>query len=478
MLGPMRGHEAAVRAAPPERRRILVADDEQEMRWTLCTLLRTHGLEPLEAADGASALRLMEEGGPDCVLLDVRMPGMGGLEVLRRARRFDRATPIIVITGFGSVDSAVEAMKNGACHYITKPFEHAKLMAAIREVLRASNGGTEEPVAAEARPGASTLREAMGPSKEVSRIIRQVAQVAPTNFSVVIAGETGSGKELVARAIHAESGRRRGPFVAVDCGSIPPTLFESEVFGWEKGAFTGADRSRPGLFELACGGTLFFDEVSNLPGVVQPKLLRALQERQIWRVGGREGIRADVRLVCATNSDLAGLVQRQRFRRDLFFRINEFSIALPPLRERPGDILYLAERFLTLTNQELGKRVTSISPEAEQALLRWRWPGNVRELRNAMRRAVLVADGRVEAEHLHLPDGSGEPGVAQAHRAIVRKSVMKVEQEVLARVLEETDGNKAEAARLLQIDYKTLLSKARAYGLACTLRGRGRQGGA
>jgi len=471
--------EAHVNRSGARRRRVLIVDDEKDMRWTVCTLLKNQGLEPLEAGDGAAALDMMRKASPDCVLLDIRMPGMGGLEVLRRARAFDRLTPIIMITGFGSIDSAVQAMKDGAHHYITKPFEHGRLMGAIRQALEARRPAGPSSLPDRQAPGTpdATLRQTMGPSEDVTGIISDVAKVAPTDFSVIISGETGSGKELVARAIHHQSPRAAGPFVAVDCGCIPPTLFESELFGCEKGAYTGADRSRAGLFEVASEGTLFFDEVANLPLAVQPKLLRALQERQILRVGGSQSIDVDARVICATNCDLAALVQEKRFRRDLFFRLNEFGVALSPLRERQEDIVYLAQRFLSMTNEELGKHVGSISEAALELLLTHRWPGNVRELRNVIRRAVLLADDCVRPDHLDISRDSRATACRRrpaAHafdgrvslKEIVRRSVMQVEQEALVEALTKTGGNKAKAARILQIDYKTLLNKAKAYGIS------------
>ena len=300
--------------------------------------------------------------------------------------------------------------------------------------------------------------------------------MSPTDFTVLLIGETGSGKEVVARAIHRQSPRAAGPFVALDCGSIPASLIEGELFGHEKGSFTGADRMRPGKFELASGGTLFLDEISNLPVEVQPKLLRALQERRVWRVGGTQSIPIDIRVVAATNQDLGSLIQTGGFRRDLYHRLNEFEIIVPPLRRRGAEILRLADEFRQVANAELKKNVRGLSREVADLLLDYPWPGNVRELRNVIRRAVLLADTDIRPEHLDiLPSAEGASwecvntkvafdGTVSL-REMVRQVVARVEQQILVQVLHQTHGNKAEAARILRVDYKTIHKKARNYGI-------------
>jgi transcriptional regulator with GAF, ATPase, and Fis domain len=317
----------------------------------------------------------------------------------------------------------------------------------------------------------------IGSSEPMQQVFAEMQRVAPTDFTVLITGETGAGKEVVARAIHRMSPRASGPFVPVDGGSIPASLVEGELFGHEKGSFTGADRCRPGKFEVASGGTLFLDEISNLPLGVQPKLLRALQDKQIWRIGGAQPLAADIRIIAATNQNLAALVRAGAFRRDLYHRLNEFSIVVPPLRERGGDIGPLATQFLELTNRELKKNVLGFSEAATQMLLGYRWPGNVRELRNAVRRAVLLADSRVEPGQLALSDSPSDGGGLRPSELVerfdgsvpfkemVRRAVICVERQILVQVLAQTSGNKAEAARLLQIDYKTIHKKVRDYGL-------------
>jgi len=326
-------------------------------------------------------------------------------------------------------------------------------------------------------PTDAWTHDSIGSSEPMQRVFAEMQRVAPTDFTVLITGETGSGKEVVARAVHRMSPRASGPFVPVDCGSIPQSLVEGELFGHEKGSFTGADRCRPGKFEVASGGTLFLDEISNLPLHVQPNLLRALQDRQIWRIGGARPVAADIRIIAATNQNLAALVRAGAFRRDLYHRLNEFSIVVPPLRERGGDIVPLATQFLELTNRELKKHVLGFSEAATQMLMGHQWRGNVRELRNVVRRAVLLADTEIEPQHLALSDspsdGAGlRPGElverfdgSVPFKEIIRRAVVGVERQVLTQVLTQTSGNKAEAARLLQIDYKTIHKKVRDYGL-------------
>jgi transcriptional regulator with GAF, ATPase, and Fis domain len=329
---------------------------------------------------------------------------------------------------------------------------------------------------------AMPLRESMGSSNPICRLARQAEIAASTDFTVLVSGETGAGKDLVAKAIHFLSPRSGGPFVTVDAGSISPTLIESELFGHEKGAFTGADRQHSGKLEMASKGTLFFDEIANLPLCVQPKLLRMLQEKEICAVGGTQIRKVDLRVIAATNEPLLPLVQSGKFRRDLYHRLSEFSIKVPALRERPEDILYLANRFIDTTNLELNKRVTGLSHPALGRLLSYPWPGNVRELRNVIRSAVLFAESTIEEQHLVILDEpAAEAAGPEPHRDFdpgaplkesVQRVVMQVERDILQRVLKETQGNKAQAARLLRIDYKTIHKKVREYGIACANDGR------
>ena len=460
--------------------RILVADDEQELRRVTCELMESEGFEALEARDGREALSLLREsapGGPDLALLDIKMPGLSGIDVLREARRFNSRTAVILMTGFGTIDAAVEGVKSGAYDYLTKPVEQDRLLRAVREALTVGAPGPRSGTRRAAAPARDFLAEILGSSDTTGRLLSDIQRVAPTDFTVIITGETGSGKELVARALHQLSLRATGPFLALDCGSIAPTLFENELFGHEVGAFTGAERARPSVFEMASGGTLFLDELPSLSLALQPKLLRALQERQVWRLGATKPVDVDVRVVAATNEDLPALVDAGRFRRDLFYRLNEFTLTVPPLRERRQDIVILAQRFLESTNQELEKGVRGISEAAQQVLLAHRWPGNVRELRNVIRRAVLFAETCIGPDHLDVrpadlrgPLPAMDPGPpldgSASLKEIVARSIRQVEREILVQALTKSGGNKAEAARALRIDYKTFLKKARAYRIA------------
>ena len=456
--------------------KVLVVDDVEESRYVLSRVLEDEGFQALVAENGPVGLELMRKQTPDVVLLDNKMPGMDGMEVLQEARRFDRETPIIILTAFGSIHSAVDAVKHGAYEYLTKPFDNNHLVLTVRRALESRRLIEKDRRRRPQRDGDCSLRKAMGPSEAVRHICDEVAQVAHSTFTVVITGETGSGKELVARAIHRQSQRASGPFVPVDCGSIPSSLMESELFGHEKGAFTGAVQTKIGKFELASGGTLFLDEVANLSFGLQAKFLRALQERQICRVGGTKTIDLNIRVVAATNRELSPMVASGDFRRDLYHRLNEFGIRVPPLRRRRQDISHLAQWFLDLTNEELGKQVRGVSASALEALMAYGWPGNVRELRNVIRRAVLLADEEITPAHLAIADsmGQADPDVRSglegalpcaSLKEIVRQAVMEVEENVLSEVLKQTQGNKAEAARLLHIDYKTIHTKLKRYGI-------------
>ena len=456
--------------------KVLIVDDLEEIRWLLSELLRREGMETEQTEDAETALRLIGLESPDVVLMDIQMPGMNGLEALKQARKLDGDLPIIMITAFARIQGAVEAMKAGAYDYLVKPFDNREVIQCVRQALTGRQRKRQIRHLEDRTEQGWSLRELMGGSEIVRQLEAEVARVAPTDFSVVISGETGAGKDLVARAIHAGSVRSSGPFLAIDCGAIPDALIESELFGHERGAFTGADRIRIGKFEAASGGTLFLDEISNLPVGMQSKLLRVLQEKRVYRIGSTSGVKVDVRVIAATNRDLYSLVAEKTFREDIFHRLSEYAIHVPPLRERREDIVSLAKRFLDWTNWELSKTVRGFSESAMERMLSYDWPGNVRELRNVVRRATLLADEVIHAEHLGpevapasvkssnivlgtLPEG------ALSLKAIVHRSTKQVECEVLTRVLQKTAGNKAEAARLLHIDYKTIHAKLRQYGI-------------
>lgn len=456
--------------------KILVVDDQPDIRWLLSNLLKEQGWEVATASEGEEALEVFRKEAPAAVLLDLKMPRLGGMQVLERIKRHDPHTPVIVITAYGEVASAVQAMKLGAYDYLTKPFNNDDLIFTIKRALekQALIAQVEDLKGQlESEAGLSMI---MGAGQTIRKVFEQVRQVARTNFSVILQGETGTGKEILARAIHSQSLRREGPFVAVDCGAIPEPLLESELFGYEKGAFTGAQRRKEGHFALASGGTLFLDEITNLPPASQYKLLRVLQERLVLPVGATRPIKVDFRVIAATNVPLEAEVKAGRFRQDLYHRLNEFTITIPPLRERKEDILHLAKRFVDETAMELKKRIRGLSEEAVERLMSYPWPGNVRELRNVIRRATLLAEETIEAEHLSalgteekaIPSWfDSKPSLEEglSLKALTERAVAQVEKQAILHALRETRGNKAQAAKLLQIDYKTLYNKLKQYGI-------------
>ncbi len=464
-------------AASEVRRKILVVDDEPAIREMLRGFLETKGYGARAAADGEEALRLIHQERPHTVLLDLRMPGLSGLDTLAQIKELDPRIPVILMTGHGTVDAAVAAMKLGAEDFLTKPVHLADL---LRTVESAAPPYAEVAAETAGWNPATPLEQLMGPSAAIREVAGLAAQVAKTGLTVILSGETGAGKSLVARAIHNLSERGPRRLVRVDCGAIPDTLIESELFGHERGAFTGAIERNRGYFELAHQGTLFLDEISNLSEAMMRKLLCALEDRHIYRVGGKEPIEVDIRVVAASNQDLQRLVEQGAFRRDLFHRLNEFIIEIPPLRRRKEDIGFLAQRFLAMANAELGRRVAAISPQTLEVLHDYHWPGNVRELRNVIKRAVLLAHEAIEPDHVRAASASFSPAAAPAVaptnlgpilqgtwslKDITRECVRQVEHSVIAAVLERTGGNRSKAARLLNVDYKTLYYKAKELGV-------------
>ncbi len=458
--------------------RVLIVDDERDFCDIVFRLLKRNGFAPVVANNGEKALEMIASGMADAVLMDVRMPGTDGLEVLRRAKELDKDLPVLMITGYGGLDGAVKAFKTGAYDYLTKPINNRELVEKVRAALANRPVSKKSQLQRRSSKESSLpLEEIMGASAAILRVISDVRLVAASDFTVVIQGETGTGKELIAQAIHQASLRSKYPLVPLDCGAIPENLFESELFGYEKGAFTGAAGRTPGKFEMANGGTLFLDEIANMPLNSQSKLLRAIQEKTFYRVGGRDPVTVDVRLIVATNQDLSGKVDKGSFSRDLFYRLSEFTIAVPPLRERTDDIIHLTNRFLKATNAELNKNVNGFSDSALNILLDARWPGNVRELRSVVRRAVLQAGDLIQPEHLTVgrPDTVTGPEIRPvvveesweglSLKEIARRSTIGVERRALIQVLRKTKGNKAEAARILQIDYKTIHTKIKQYGI-------------
>jgi two-component system nitrogen regulation response regulator GlnG len=465
----------------PVHGRILIADDDRSMARLLGNVISREGLTPLLAKDGAEALQLVRAGDPDVLLTDMKMPGMDGMELMRKAKEIDPELPVILITGFAQVQGAVEALRAGAHDYLAKPFEHQQVLRVVLRALNERRLKLELKHLVDHVHHVLSPRETFGPSEAIGKVIAAIERVAKSNFSVLIVGETGSGKEVVARAIHQASNRARQPFVPVDCGAVPEALFESELFGHERGAFTGADQKTVGKIEETHTGTLFLDEIPNMPLASQAKLLRVLQEKTLYRLGGVKPIHVDTRMLTASGQDLEALCDHGSFRSDLYFRLNEYTISIPPLRKRCEDIPYLAKRFMDIANIELSKFIRGFSPPAVEAMLAYRWPGNVRQLRSVVRRGVLMAEDVISEEHLGLGTKNGKllvdeqqaerpskPGWGQndlSLREIVRSNTTQVERTAIVDALRTAGGNKAKAARLLQVDYKTLHCKVKDYGI-------------
>jgi DNA-binding NtrC family response regulator len=434
--------------------RVLVVDNDPEMLAMLRRHLEGEGLAVAAATGGREALAAIEGARYDVILTDLIMDDAGGLQVLAAAQARAPATRVLLMTAFGSLETAIEAMRQGAYDYLTKPFKLAEVTHAVRRALDDQRLREEN-----ARLRAEVERQfgferVIGRSRSIQAVLAQVRAVADSDASVLLLGESGTGKELVARALHWSSSRRAGPFVPVNCAAVPESLLESELFGHEKGAFTGAVRKRAGLFAAAHGGTLFLDEVGDLPLATQVKLLRAIQDKAVRPVGGSEDIQLDLRLVTATNRDLAAHVQDGRFRDDLYYRLAVIPIRLPALRERPEDTPLLAERFLQDASLRLGKRLNGFTAEALEWMHQHRWPGNVRELENAVERAAVLAAG----PSVTLADLRTEFSVAPA-AASLRPTLEELERQYIRRVLDEVHGDKQAAAKILGVSVRTLQRK-------------------
>ena len=461
----------------PERKQVLIVDDEPNLRKILSAQLTRDGYDVLTAEDGEQGLHLLREHHIDLVITDLKMPKVDGMTLLKRALEEDPELPVVLVTAHGTIDTAVEALKRGAFDFVTKPFDKDEVRQIVAKALK-----TRELSGADATPAPAGVRFGIiGSSQGIADLYAVLERVADTPTTVLITGESGTGKELVARALHEHSSRKDKPFIKVNCAAIPKELIESELFGYERGAFTGAVASKPGRFELASGGTLFLDEIGEIPVEMQVKLLRVLQESEFERVGGIKTIRVDVRLVAATNRDLKKLIASGSFREDLFYRLNVVPIRLPALRERTGDIPLLVEHFLAKFNERLRKKVEGVEPEATEVLVQYPWPGNIRELENVIERAVLFCD----ASKLHAsdlpPDVRGLPALANVplpeadlHAALagegglkghVKVAMSRLERELVSRALQQTTGNVTHAARLLKISRKGLQLKMKELGL-------------
>jgi DNA-binding NtrC family response regulator len=457
------------------RERILIVDDEPDMVENCQRLLGRAGFRCLAETDPRKAMALLESERPDLVLTDLKMPGVDGMEVLRHARQMDPELPVIILTAFATLESAVTAVKEGAFDYLSKPFSADQLTLAVNRALAQRNLALENRNLREQLQGAYGFENIVGRSPAMAQVFELVRKAARSEANILVVGESGTGKELIARAIHANSPRAAQAFVPVDCASLPENLLESELFGHEKGAFTGAARTKPGLLEMAHRGTVFLDEIAELPVGLQVKLLRALQERQIRRVGGTRQIDVDVRVVSATNRELRDLMGKGQFREELYYRVNVIAITLPPLRERGGDVALLAHTFLKRYGQGRERPLGGFDREALAVLEAYPWPGNVRELQNVIERACALSDGetitvRDLPEHLHSPRPPAATSGPTAATGLPLKEakarwLTDLEAGYLAALLKRHDGNVSQAARAAGIDRKTFHRLINKYGL-------------
>jgi two-component system, NtrC family, response regulator HydG len=443
------------------KNRIMVVDDEEAMRESLSAWLVKEGYQADQAESGPQALSLLAEREYDLLLVDIKMPGMDGLELLGEVREKYPQTLVIIITAYGSIESAVTAMKSGASDYLLKPVDPEQMILVIEKTLQHHMVLEENRLLRErlAEREQIIFEDLVSCSPSMLEIFKLIEEVAPAEAPVLISGETGTGKELIARAIHSRGSRSFGPFVAINCGAQSESLLESELFGHEKGAFTGAIKTRRGRIEMADGGTLFLDEVGDIPLKMQVDLLRVLEEKRFFRVGGSQSITSDFRLVCASHQDLALRIRAGQFRQDFFYRINVISLQIPPLRERKEDIPILADFFLQQFARETGKQVTGVTPEGLQALRAYDWPGNVRELKNVIERAVVISRGPWI--------GDRELTFLQLGKEMTEEMVTLEEMEAhhLRRTLDRLNWNLTQSAKTLAIDRGTLLRKVKKFGL-------------
>ena len=447
--------------------KILVVDDDRSHRFMLMSMFKEWGWNVEEADDGTTAVAAVKEHFYDAILMDVRMAKMDGMEALRRIHAFNPAIPVVIMTAYSSVDSAVEAIKIGAHDYLTKPLDFERLRLTMARALDHRQVVEEKEGAKSRKREEIDTAGIIGRSPVMLELLEMISFVSPTEATVLITGESGTGKELIASALHHNSVRKKGPFVKVNCAALVENLLESELFGHEKGAFTGADRRRDGKFVQADHGTLFLDEIGETSPAMQVKLLRVLQEHELQRVGGHDVVEVDVRLLAATNKILEDEVKAGRFREDLYYRLNVVSLHVPSLRERREDIPLLAEHFLEIYGEKNNRRISGITPGCMDILLHYPWPGNVRELENAMERGVILMRGDyLDEESLPIPIKKWvqeESGDITAGMEGLPSSLEEAEKMVILKTLDEVDGNKSEAARRLGITRKTLLSKLNKY---------------
>jgi two-component system response regulator AtoC len=450
---------------------ILVVEDKESMAEMLKETLESEGYRVVSASNGAEGIRYLKESRIDLVLTDLKLPQNNGIDILKASKEENQLRPVIIMTAFGSVETAVAAMKEGAFDFITKPFDTDHLLLLVKRALETQRLLTENILLKEEFASKFGLPRIIGKSEKIVNVAQIVQKVAPTKTTVLLIGQSGTGKELFARALHNLSNRKNYPFIPINCAAIPRELLESELFGHEKGSFTGAEAKKLGKFELGDKGTIFLDEIGDMDLAIQSKLLRAIEDGEIERVGAVKGIKVDVRIVAASNKDLEKAVEEKKFREDLYYRLNVFPVRIPPLNERKEDIPLLVEYFINKYCLEINTPLKSISKDALDLLMNYRWKGNVRELENAIERAVILCDGetitpeyflfgqagRVSPEGLLPVDGSLE--------TVAKEALRRAETQRIAGVLRETKGNKSRAAEILQVSYKTLLTKIKEYGI-------------
>jgi DNA-binding NtrC family response regulator len=451
---------------------ILVVEDKESMAAMLKETLEAEGYKVIPARDAAKGIKYLKNGKIDLVLTDLKLPDKNGIDVLKASKEENHLTPVIVMTAFGSVEAAVSAMKEGAFDFITKPFDTDHLIILIKRALETQRLVTENILLKEEVSSRFGLPGIIGKSRNIVDVAQIVQKVAATKTTVLILGESGTGKELFARAIHNLSSRKHYPFVPINCAAIPKALLESELFGHEKGSFTGADARKLGKFQLADKGTIFLDEIGDMDLSIQAKLLRAIEEGEIERVGAITSITLDVRIVAASNKDLEKAVEEKKFREDLFYRLNVFPVRVPPLRERKGDIPLLVEYFINKYCNEMKTPVKNVSKEALDILMGYHWKGNVRELGNTIERAVILCDGEVITPDHFILSKEVVSGPVTAFsstdgtlESVAKEALRTAETKRISSALHETRGNKSKAAEILQVSYKTLLTKIKEYGI-------------